>query len=59
MVHANPGSLKSDADKVAFGKSVQEWIKTRVAKHKFLRGGVVVIDVVPKRSEISSPGLDL
>ncbi|KIP05228.1 hypothetical protein PHLGIDRAFT_30994 [Phlebiopsis gigantea 11061_1 CR5-6] len=32
----------------AFGESVQEWIKPRVARHKFLRGGVVVVDVIPK-----------
>ena len=48
VVPSNPSSIKSDADKVAFSKSIQEWIKPRVAKHKFLRGGVVIIDVVPK-----------
>ncbi|KAF7982250.1 hypothetical protein HWV62_29477 [Athelia sp. TMB] len=36
------------ADPAAFGKSIQEWIKTRVARHKQLRGGVVCIDVIPK-----------
>ncbi|KAI1850864.1 hypothetical protein JX266_003529 [Neoarthrinium moseri] len=29
-------------------KDVQEWIKLRVAKHKFLTGGVVFVDEVPK-----------
>jgi 4-coumarate--CoA ligase len=29
-------------------KDVQEWIKPRVSKHKFLTGGVVFIDAVPK-----------
>ncbi|KAH8655202.1 4-coumarate-CoA ligase [Xylariales sp. PMI_506] len=29
-------------------KDIQEWIKSRVAKHKFLTGGVVFIDEVPK-----------
>ncbi|KIM81366.1 hypothetical protein PILCRDRAFT_821453 [Piloderma croceum F 1598] len=48
VVHANPASLKGDADNIEFGKSVQEWFKTKVARHKFLRGGVVVIDVIPK-----------
>ncbi|KAI0821338.1 hypothetical protein BC629DRAFT_1730271 [Irpex lacteus] len=33
----------------AFGASVQEWIKTRVARHKQLRGGVIVTDAIPKR----------
>ncbi|KAI0052986.1 AMP binding protein [Auriscalpium vulgare] len=32
----------------SFPQDVQKWIQSRVAKHKFLRGGVVVIDVVPK-----------
>lgn len=31
---------------------MQEWIQTKVAPHKFLRGGVCVIDVVPKRSVV-------
>jgi len=48
VVHADPTSLKGDARKIEFGKSVQEWIKPRVARHKFLKGGVVVIDVIPK-----------
>ena len=29
-------------------KDIQEWIKARVAKHKYLNGGVVFIDEVPK-----------
>jgi 4-coumarate--CoA ligase len=29
-------------------KDIQEWIKTRVAKHKFLTGGVVFVEEVPK-----------
>ncbi|KAI1264820.1 4-coumarate-CoA ligase [Xylariaceae sp. FL1019] len=29
-------------------KDIQEWIKSRVAKHKYLNGGVVFIDEVPK-----------
>ena len=36
------------AESVAFSKEIQEWIRGRVAKHKFLRGGVVIIDQVPK-----------
>lgn len=27
---------------------MQKWIEGHVAKHKFLRGGVVVIDAIPK-----------
>jgi 4-coumarate--CoA ligase len=29
-------------------KDIQEWIKPRVSKHKWLAGGVVIIDEVPK-----------
>jgi len=32
----------------SFPRDVQLWIETRVAKHKFLRGGVVIIDAIPK-----------
>jgi len=33
-------------------KEVQEWIKPRVGKPKHLRGGVIVIPEIPKRSVI-------
>ncbi|KAI0090784.1 hypothetical protein BDY19DRAFT_887434 [Irpex rosettiformis] len=36
------------SEQAAFGVSVQEWVKSRVARHKQLRGGVVVIDAIPK-----------
>jgi len=29
-------------------KDIQEWIKERVAKHKWLVGGVTFVDEVPK-----------
>lgn len=35
-------------EQTTFASSVQEWIKSRVARHKYLRGGVVIIDAVPK-----------
>ncbi|KAI9456754.1 AMP binding protein [Russula earlei] len=44
VVH-NAGT--SNAPK-SFPKDVQLWIEGRVAKHKFLRGGVVIIDAIPK-----------
>ncbi|KAG8958567.1 hypothetical protein FRC03_009012 [Tulasnella sp. 419] len=31
-----------------FAKKVQKWMETKVAKHKYLRGGVVIIAAVPK-----------
>jgi hypothetical protein len=49
VVHAHPERLKTDGDKIAFTKSVATWIASRVAKHKLLRGGVVLINAVPKR----------
>ena len=39
---------KPGAEAIAFSKEIQEWVRNRVAKHKFLRGGVVIIDQVPK-----------
>ncbi|KAF9457491.1 AMP binding protein [Collybia nuda] len=48
VVHAQPDKVKTDAAKIAFQDSVKKWIQERVARHKFLRGGVIVIDIVPK-----------
>ena len=36
------------AESAAFSREIQDWVRGRVAKHKFLRGGVVIIDQVPK-----------
>ena len=33
--------LNTDAEKQQFSKEVQKWIETQVAKHKFLRGGML------------------
>ena len=41
--------LKSKAAQKAYEAEVQEWIIPRVAKHKWLRGGVVIVDSIPKR----------
>ncbi|EPQ51344.1 acetyl-CoA synthetase-like protein [Gloeophyllum trabeum ATCC 11539] len=48
IVHVNPKSVQSQQDKDAFEKKIQEWVRGRVAKHKYLRGGVAIIDVIPK-----------
>ena len=48
VVHAR-GLPATEQERSAFALSVQKWIEGRVAKHKFLRGGVVVIDAIPKR----------
>ncbi|KAJ7634421.1 AMP binding protein [Roridomyces roridus] len=41
VVHARPAEL-------AFEKNVARWMEGKVARHKFLRGGVRVVDVIPK-----------
>ncbi|KAG9220628.1 hypothetical protein CCMSSC00406_0003727 [Pleurotus cornucopiae] len=48
VVPASPGKVTTPEQKRAFGGDVANWIKTKVAQHKFLRGGVIVIDVIPK-----------
>jgi len=55
VVAANPDSVKTDAEKHAFSEGIKKWIQGKVARHKFLRGGVVVIDVIPKRFVQSPP----
>ena len=47
VVHAK--GLKTNAEKAAFSKQVHEWVGSRVAKHKFLRGGIIIIEAIPKR----------
>ncbi|KAJ7185851.1 hypothetical protein C8R46DRAFT_866065, partial [Mycena filopes] len=47
-VHANPEKVKSAQAKAAFAQIIAKWMETKVAKHKYLRGGVSIIDVVPK-----------
>ncbi|KAF9447183.1 AMP binding protein [Macrolepiota fuliginosa MF-IS2] len=48
VVHARPDEVKTEAQKFAFAQGVKKWIQTQVARHKFLRGGVIIIDIVPK-----------
>ncbi|KAF8633434.1 hypothetical protein AX17_004604 [Amanita inopinata Kibby_2008] len=48
VVHARPESIKLEAQEALFCNQVQSWMQQKVARHKFLRGGVVVIDVIPK-----------
>jgi len=44
----NDELLKDPKAAAAFAKTIQGWIRTKVAQHKFLRGGVVIIDAIPK-----------
>ncbi|KAF9039471.1 AMP binding protein [Hymenopellis radicata] len=48
IVPADPKKVATDAQKAKYTRDVAKWIQGQVARHKFLRGGVVVIDVVPK-----------
>ncbi|KAK0460922.1 AMP binding protein [Desarmillaria tabescens] len=48
VVHAKPHRISTDIEKHTFSRDVSSWIQTKVARHKFLRGGVAVIDIVPK-----------
>ncbi|KAJ6454454.1 AMP binding protein [Mycena vitilis] len=48
VVHAHPEKLGTAQVKALFADSVAKWMETKVAKHKFLRGGVGVVDVIPK-----------
>jgi acyl-CoA synthetase (AMP-forming)/AMP-acid ligase II len=40
--------MKTEANRQNFEQSVQKWVEKRVTKHKYLRGGVSVIDAIPK-----------
>lgn len=44
----NPLLLKDASQRQVFEKKVQEWVKSKVANHKQLRGGVFVIAQIPK-----------
>ncbi|KAJ7125064.1 AMP binding protein [Mycena epipterygia] len=48
VVHAKPDQVKTAKAKLDFANSVVKWMETKVARHKFLRGGVSIIDVTPK-----------
>ncbi|KAG8720268.1 hypothetical protein FRC08_000704 [Ceratobasidium sp. 394] len=48
VVHRRGYASLSKSERDAFAKEVQTWIQGKVAKHKFLRGGVVVIEAIPK-----------
>ncbi|KAF9504366.1 hypothetical protein BS47DRAFT_1355281 [Hydnum rufescens UP504] len=44
----NDELLKDPKAAAAFAKAIQEWMRTKVASHKFLRGGVIITDCIPK-----------
>jgi hypothetical protein len=42
-------SLKTSEEKLKFGNDIIKWVQGKVADHKQLRGGVVLIEAIPKR----------
>jgi hypothetical protein len=50
VAERNAELLKDPKAAAVFGKEIEEWIKSKVAHHKYLRGGVFIIDIIPKRS---------
>ncbi|KDQ09380.1 hypothetical protein BOTBODRAFT_148208 [Botryobasidium botryosum FD-172 SS1] len=41
-------SLPTQGEREKFALEIQKWIEGKVARHKYLRGGVVVIEAIPK-----------
>ncbi|KAJ7072621.1 AMP binding protein [Mycena amicta] len=48
VVPAHPDRMKAANAKLAFEMHVVKWMESKVARHKYLRGGVAIIDAVPK-----------
>ncbi|KAF9268693.1 AMP binding protein [Marasmius fiardii PR-910] len=48
IVATNPTKVATPEAKVAFAYDVGKWMEGKVARHKYLRGGVAVIDAIPK-----------
>ncbi|PFH52098.1 hypothetical protein AMATHDRAFT_74397 [Amanita thiersii Skay4041] len=48
VVHAHPDKVQSEVKRAEFCRHVQEWMQEKVARHKYLRGGVVIVDAIPK-----------
>ncbi len=46
VVHADPTSLKTQSDKIAFAESIRSWVQSKVARHKYLRGGAFKFDLL-------------
>ena len=39
---------QSEEECTVFSKEIQKWVRGQVANHQYLRGGVVIIDQIPK-----------
>ncbi|KAJ4487169.1 AMP binding protein [Lentinula edodes] len=48
VVHPLPAKISTPESKKAFEKSVAKWMESKVARHKYLRGGVMAIGEIPR-----------
>ncbi|KAF8622704.1 hypothetical protein AX15_006795 [Amanita polypyramis BW_CC] len=46
VVHATPDAIKSEDRKITFCREVEDWIRRKVARHKYLRGGMCCFTVM-------------
>ncbi|KAJ3923799.1 AMP binding protein [Lentinula edodes] len=48
VVHTQPAKIFTSESKKSFEKSVAKWMESKVARHKYLRGGVMAIGEIPR-----------
>ena len=48
VVARDPSILQSAMAREAFSAEIVDWVKSKVANHKRLRGGVIVVPEIPK-----------
>ncbi|KAJ7430584.1 AMP binding protein [Mycena galericulata] len=48
VVHAHPEEIENTRARAEFESSIVKWMEAQVANHKFLRGGIRVVDEIPK-----------
>ncbi|KAJ3896403.1 AMP binding protein [Lentinula edodes] len=48
VVHTQPAKISTSESKKSFEKSVAKWMESKVARHKYLRGGVMAIGEIPR-----------
>lgn len=48
VVPATPIDQLSEVNRKALARAIGEWVASKVSQHKRLRGGVVLVNVIPK-----------
>ncbi|GJE91446.1 acyl--CoA ligase [Phanerochaete sordida] len=43
-----PVRTLTSAERASFVAAIDKWVKSKLARHKYLRGGVIVVDAIPK-----------